>query len=156
QAEKGRAERECDVASNPAADPRAEVWGGHTLKNAQVNLAGPIHAVKTSREQPVELEQWIAAHKLTRVVEVRQLQVISRNGVAQIAIGEKAIRQDAIQQFFDHQLKSRLFRRVRCPDPNVVKGIGQDRTETRPQALFALPKGVVDQPAEVLTIRFRQ
>ncbi len=86
----------------------------HALRPAPIKLAAPVDTIEQFRQLLVNLEKLIALdERFPR--QIRQLQLIARDGVAQVTHGDEAALDDAIEQFFDERFLGDFLRRIgRC------------------------------------------
>src|SRR5579872_6586047 len=93
----GAAERDGHETSDEPAQSGAKVEGGEALEDAQINFAAAINAVEQRRQPAVEPQKRVAANEILRISQVGQLEAIAGQGVAQIAEGQKAVGEDAVE-----------------------------------------------------------
>ncbi len=78
-----------------------------------------------------------AAGWRVRFGQVRQFEAIPRDGVAQIAHAEKAMFDDAVDQFLDHFVARHLLGDVARLQADLVQGGADDRPQTLAQTMLA-------------------
>ena len=97
-----REEGDGDVAGEQPAQDRAEVEGGEAFEPTQVDFAFAIDTVQEACQPAVETQERVATDEVLRIGQVRQLELVARDGIAQIAEREEPVSEDAVEQFLHH------------------------------------------------------
>ncbi len=146
--QKRAAERNGGVAGQESSHGSAEGQGTEPLWPSQIDFAAAVDAVERGGELPVGLQQLVAQQKLADAGQVGQLEVVARQRVAQIAHGQEAPIDDAIQDLVDQFLASNpLGRTLREQFDNVQRAVDR-RFETSPQVAFGPVSGRLQQRSQ--------
>ena len=100
----GPAEGDRQVLRQAAAQERAEGQEAEALDPALVEIAPLVNAVQGDGQAPVQPQHGVAAEEVAGTGAVGLLEMVARNGVADLAQGEKSPLHDAVQQLLDQLL----------------------------------------------------
>ena len=112
EADVGPAEGQHQEESQEPADAGAEGGGAEPLEPAQVDLAAAVDAVERDRQLAVEADERVAAHQFAGAFQVGQLELVARDGVAQVAHVQVAVLGHAVEQLFGQLVAGNLLGHV--------------------------------------------
>ena len=147
-------ERNRHEARHQPSQGGAEVEGGEAFQQAQVDLAAPVDAVEQGCQAAVEPQQGIAADEVLRIGQVRELELIARQGVAQVAERQKAVFQDAVEQFVGQFQEGGALKRTARRQANVFDGAREHGPKAFADTVLAAPKRGLEQAGEMLAVAF--
>ena len=108
----------------------------------------PVDSLHQRRQPAVETQEWIAEPVGRRVGQIGQLELVARQGVAQIGKAEEAILGDPVEQFLDHLALGHLLGGTGGIEADVVEGVAQHRPKALAQPFLALLQPTLDQPGQ--------
>ncbi len=119
------------------------------LHPAQIELAAAIDAIQCQGQFAVGPQQLIAADQIARFRQVGQLEIVARDGVAQVAHREEIALADLIEQFLDEFLAGHALGQVLGYEPHRVERGGDVRPDLLPKPGFHATLGLVNQQGKL-------
>ena len=108
----GAAKRQGQVKRQETAGAGTESGGAEALEPAEVNFAAMIGAGQNIGQPPIGLDQRVAAEELAGAAQVRQFQLIARQGVAQVAHRQVAVVDNAVEQLLNQLVECDLLGQI--------------------------------------------
>ena len=125
----GSAERQRHEARQPPPGPGAEREGAEPLEPAQIDRAAAVDARRPHRQLAVGAQQRVAAQELAPAGQVRELELVARHGVAQLAQRQEAALGHAVEEFL-HQLSvGDALGEILRQEADIPEGVREHGTE---------------------------
>ena len=122
-----------------------------TLQPPKVEGTALIDSVQFDGKLFVALQERVADEKFSRTLEIRDLELISRNRVAQITNGQKASLDDSVQQFIGHLTEGDTFDHTFRNEANFIQSRCDDRFKSFAQNMLSRMSGGVQQFPEFMS-----
>ncbi len=153
--EERAAEGQGDESREPASGLGSEGQRARPLQSAEVDLAAMVHAVKCAGQLVVGTQERIAPEEFPRAGEVRQLDRVPGDRVAEVADPEEAADHDQVEQLLDQLPRRRALGGVVGPERDAIEDLPDPRPEPVADGGRLSIDRRDDQPLQFSSCRFR-